>query len=127
MTTSTTTIPLAPSQMPPNTYREKLVCKLDCSQAYHSLQMADQRSVELLAFNFASLAFAYRTVAQGYTRTLSAFSTFMREYLDSVIKADQCLQYVDDIGIAANISEQLIKYIKVVFKCIKTTGLKFTI
>ena len=30
-----------------------LFCKLDCSQAYHCLQMADQRSVEMLAFNFA--------------------------------------------------------------------------
>ena len=31
-----------------------LFCKLDSSQAYHCLQMADQRLVELLAFNFAS-------------------------------------------------------------------------
>ena len=31
----------------------KLFCKLDCSQAYRCLQMADQMSVELLAFNFA--------------------------------------------------------------------------
>ena len=36
-----------------------LFCKLDCSQAYHCLQMADQRSVEMLAFNFASRTFAY--------------------------------------------------------------------
>ena len=33
---------------------KKLFCKLDCSQAYHCLPMADQRSVEMLAFNFAS-------------------------------------------------------------------------
>ena len=32
-----------------------LFCKLDCSQAYHCLQMADQRSVEMLSFNFAEL------------------------------------------------------------------------
>ena len=38
----------------------KLFCKLDCSQAYHCSQMADQRSIELLAFNFASRTFAYR-------------------------------------------------------------------
>ena len=38
---------------------EKLFCKLDCSQAYHCLQMADQRSIEMLAFNFASRTFAY--------------------------------------------------------------------
>ena len=29
---------------------KSLFCKLDCSQAYHCLQMADQRSVEMLAY-----------------------------------------------------------------------------
>ena len=32
---------------------KSLFCKLDCSQTYHCLQMADQRSMEMLAFNFA--------------------------------------------------------------------------
>ena len=44
---------------------KRLFCKLDCSQAYHCLQMADQRSIEMLAFNFASRTFAYRRLAQG--------------------------------------------------------------
>ena len=34
---------------------KSLFCKLDCSQAYHCLQMADQRSVEMLAFKLAEL------------------------------------------------------------------------
>ena len=89
--------------------------------------IADQRSVELLAFNFASRTFAYLRLAQGLSRALSAFSSFMREYLDTVIKADQCAQYVDDIGIAANITEQLIKNIRAVFKCIRKASLKLTI
>ena len=80
---------------------KNLFCKLDCSQAYHCLQMADQQSIGLLAFNFASRTFAYRRWAQGLSRSLSAFSSFKREYLDPVVKADQCAQYVDDIGIAA--------------------------
>ena len=66
----------------------KLFCKLDCSQAYHCLQMADQRSVELLAFNFTSRTFAYKRLAQGLSRALSAFSSFMGEYLVKVTKAD---------------------------------------
>ena len=82
--------------------RKSLFCKLDCSQAYHCLQKADQRSVEMLAFNFASRTFAYKRLAQGLSRSVSSFSRFMREYLDPVVKADQCAQYVDDIGIAAN-------------------------
>ena len=80
---------------------KSLFCKLECSQAYHCLQMADQRSVEMLAFNFSSRNVAYKRLAQGLCRSVSAFSSFMREYLHPVVKADQCAQYVDDIGIAA--------------------------
>ena len=39
---------------------KNLFSKLDCSQAYHCLQMTVQQSIELLAFNFASRTFAYR-------------------------------------------------------------------
>ena len=48
----------------------------------------------------------------------------MREYLDRAIKADQCAQYVDDIGIAANDTKQLCINIKTVFECIRNAGLK---
>ena len=106
---------------------KSLFCKLDCSQAYHCLQMADQRSVEMLAFNFASRTFAYKRLAQGLSRSVSAFSSFMREYLDPVVKADQCAQYVDDIGIAANNATDLTQNIGAVFKCIRQAGLKLTI
>ena len=89
--------------------------------------MADQRSVEKLAFNFASRTFAYRTLAQGLSRSVSAFSSFMRDYLDPVVKAGQCPQYVDDIGIAANIATDLTRNNRAVFKCICNAGLKLTI
>ena len=52
---------------------KSLFCKLDCFQAYHCLQMADLRSVEMLAFNFASRTFAYKRLAQGLSRSVSAF------------------------------------------------------
>ena len=106
---------------------KSLFCKLDCSQAYHCLQMADQRSVELLAFNFASRTFAYKRLAQCLSRSVSAFSSFMREYLDPVVKADQCAQYVDDIGIAGKNATDNIRNIRGVFKCIRQAGLKLTI
>ena len=105
---------------------KNLFCKLDYSQAYHCLQMADQQSIELLAFNFASRTFAYRRLAQGLSRSLSAFSSFILQYLDPVIKADQCAQYVDDIGIAANTPEQLIKNLQAVFQCLRKAGLKLS-
>ena len=106
---------------------KKLFCKLDCSKAYHCHQMADRRSVELFAFNFATRTFAYCRLAQGHSGALSAFSNFMRGYLDSVIKADHCAQYVGEIGIAVNTSEQLIKKIRAVFNCIREARLKLTI
>ena len=82
--------------------RNKLLCKLVCSRPYHCFQMADQQPIELFVFNFASRTFAYRRLAQGLSRYLSIFSSFIREYLDPAINANQCAQYVDDIGIAAN-------------------------
>ena len=105
---------------------KSLFCKPDCSQAYHCLQMADQRSVEMLAFNFAIRTFAYKRLAQGLIRPVYAFSSYMREYLDPVIKADQFAQYVDDIGIAANNATDFIRNIRAVFKCIHNAGLKLT-
>ena len=51
----------------------------------------------------------------------------MREYLDPVIKADQCAQYVDDIGIAANTPAEPKNNIKAVVNCIRKAGLKLTI
>ena len=43
----------------------------------------------------------------------------MREYLHPVVKADQCAQYVDDLGIAANNATDLTRKIRAVFKCIR--------
>ena len=50
----------------------------------------------------------------------------MREYLDKVIKADQCAQHVDEIGIAANDAELLIKNLRAIFQCTRHAGLKLT-
>ena len=52
---------------------KSLFCKLDCSQAYHCLQMADQWSVEVLAFNFACRTFAYKRLAKGLSRPVLPF------------------------------------------------------
>ena len=105
---------------------KSLFCKLGCSQAYHCLQMGDQRSVEMLAFNFASRTFAYKKYAQGLSRSVSVFSSFMREYWDPVVKNDQCAQYVDDIGIAANNATDLTRNPRAVFKFIRQAGLNLT-
>ena len=74
-----------------------LFCKLDCSQAYHCLQKADQRSVEKLAFNFASRHIAYKRLAQGLSILVFAFSSFMREYLDELSKLTNVLNTLQPI------------------------------
>ena len=51
----------------------------------------------------------------------------MREYLDPVVKADQCAQKVDDIQIAANKATDLTRNIRANFKFILQAELKLTI
>ena len=89
---------------------KKFFFKLHCSQAYHVLQMADLKSVQLLAFNFASRTFAYLRLSQGLSHSLSSFSSFMRENLDTAINADTCAQHVDDIGVSHNHSQRVEKH-----------------
>ena len=89
--------------------------------------MPDQSSVEMLAFNFASRTFAYKRLAQGLSRSVYAFSSLEREYLDRVVKADHCAQNFDDIGIVANNAADLTQNIWAVFQCILKAGLKLTI
>ena len=105
---------------------KKYFCKLDCSEAYHCLQMADEQSIQLLAFNFGSRTFAYLRLAQGLNRSLSAFNSTIREYLEALVKADKCVQYVDDTGIAANNVDELIINIEAVFQQIQKAGLKLS-
>ena len=99
---------------------KKYFCKLDCSQAYHCLQMADEQSIQ---FNFGSRTFAYLRLAQGLNRSSFAFNSTIREYLDTLVKADKCAQYVDDIGIAANNVDELVLNIKAVFQQLQKAGL----
>ena len=77
--------------------------------------MADEQSVQLLSFNFGSRTFAILRLAQVFNRSLSAFTSVIRECLDPLVKADQCAQYVDDIGIAAHTSDELITNLELLF------------
>ena len=51
----------------------------------------------------------------------------MREYLDPVVKADQCAQYANHIEIAVNNATDLTRKIWAVSKCIRQEGLQLTI
>ena len=57
---------------------------------------------------------------------MSAFTSVVREYLDPLVKADRCAQYVDDIGIAAHTPDELINNLELVFQQLNKAGLKFS-
>ena len=67
--------------------------------------MVDVQYVLLLAFNFGSRKFNYMWLAQGLNRSLSVFNSTVREYVDAVVKAGECAQNVDHMGIAAHNSK----------------------
>ena len=103
-----------------------LFCKLDCSQAYHCVQMADEQSVQMLAFNFASRTFAYRRIAQGLSKSVTGFSSFVRHYLDPCLAADLCTQFMDDIGSGSRTFEEMISNLRKIFDCLRRAGLKLS-
>ena len=105
---------------------KSLFTKLDCSQAYHCVQMADDLSVQLLAFNFGSRTYAYKCLAQGLSKSVTGFSSFIRHYLDPCLAADMCTQFMDDIGSAVNNYQELIPTLKKIFECIRKSGLKLS-
>ena len=88
--------------------------------------MAEDESVPLLAFDFASRTFAYKRLAQGLSRSVSAFSSFKREYLDPLIKAHRCAQYMGDIGIAGRTASEFIENLEAVFQKIRSAGLELS-
>ena len=84
--------------------------------------------ITVLPFSkYANPIFAQRKPNGKIRLLVSSFANFMREYLDPVVKAVQCAQYVDDFGIAANNAMDLTRNIRAVFQCISNAGLKLTI
>ena len=96
---------------------KKLLFEYYCSPVY-------QQSIELLASNVADRTFAYGRFAEGLSCFPAAFSSFIRKFLDSFNKADQCAQYVDDIGVAAKTPQQLINNLRTVFQRLAKAGPK---
>ena len=98
---------------------KKIFARLDCSQAFHLLQMADPLSVQLVCFNFLSRTFPYLRLAQGLSRSVSAFSSLLRKYLYPSFVADQCFQYVDDF-------DEFITNMKAIPVCVEKACYYFT-
>ena len=106
---------------------KKGLCMSDCSQIYHCLEMADEQSIQLLPINLGFWTFAYKRSPRDHNRSPWAFNSFVPEHLDAVVKPDRCAQYVADLGIAANTTDEMVQNIELVFHCIEKAGLKLSI
>ena len=90
--------------------------------------MTDYQSVQMLALNFGSRTSASRRLAHGLIRVISAFSSFIRVYLDTSIKTNYYdRENADNSGNAANTVTQLCTNILAVFECIRKARLKLSI
>ena len=88
--------------------------------------MADDVSVQLLAFNFASRTYAYKCLAQGLNKSVTGFSSFIRHYLDPCLASGNCTQFMDDIGNSVTNFEQLVPSLREIFTCIRQSGLRLS-
>ena len=104
---------------------KNLFCKLDCSKTYYCVQMADDLSVQLLAFNFPSRTFAYSCLAQGLNKSVTAFSSFVKHYLDPCLSANVCTQFMDDFAAGVINFDETIPALRKIFDYLRELGLKF--
>ena len=105
---------------------KNLFCNLDCSQAYHFVQIAGDLSVQVLAFNFASRTFAYNCLAQGLNKSVTGFWSFVKHYLDSCLAANDCTQIMDDITAGVNGFDEMIPALRKIFDRLRESGLKLS-
>ena len=104
---------------------KSLFCELDCSQSYHCVQVADDVSVQLLAFNFASRNFTYICLAQSLNMSVMGFRSFLKHHLDPCL-ASFCTQFMDDIAFGVNNFDQMIPPLQASFDCLKQSGVKLS-
>ena len=99
---------------------KKLFAKLDCSQAYHCALMAHNVSVQLLAFTFASRAYAHKYCmrpVQELKRTVTRIISFIRQYLDPCLALGNCTHFLFDIVMAVTNIKQLLLSLREIHIC----------
>ena len=102
---------------------KSLFCELDCSQAYHCLQMADQRSVEMLAFIFASKLLP----TEDLHKVLADLCLLFRVSCASTWTQLSKLTNVLNTWMTLELQPMMLRNIRAIFKCIRQAGLKLTI
>ena len=105
---------------------KNLFTKLDCSEAYHFVQRADDFSVQVLTFNFGWRSYVYKCLAHGVSKSVRGFCSFIRHYLDPCLAADLCTQFMDDIGSAVNNFDEFIPSLSKNFQRLRKSVLKLS-
>ena len=103
-----------------------LFCKIDCLQAYYYVLVADDLSVQLLAYNFASRTFAYNCLAQGLSKSFKGLSSFVKHYFDPCLAANVCTEFMDDISAGLNGFVDMIPSLREIFDCLRELGFKLS-
>ena len=88
--------------------------------------MADDLSVHLLAFNFASRTFAYNCLAQSLNKSVTGFRSFVKHYLDPCLAANACTHFMDDIAAGPNNFDEMTPALRKSFDCLRESGLKLS-
>ena len=101
-------------------------CKLDWSQAYHCVEITDDLSVQLLAFNFASRTFAYNCLARGLNKSVRGFNSIVQHYLDPCLASNVCTHFMDDIAAGVNFFDEMIPALRKILDCLRESGLKLS-
>ena len=69
---------------------KSIFAKMDCSQAYFLMQMVDNFSIQLPAFNFGGCTFALQRLAQGLIRSSTALSACVNKQLHECVAINKC-------------------------------------
>ena len=88
--------------------------------------MADDLSIQLLAFNFALRTFAYNCLAQGLNKSVTGFNSIVKHYPDPYLAANVCTQFLDDIAAGVNDFDEMIPPLRTIFDCLRDSGLKLS-
>ena len=103
-----------------------IFAKMDCSQAYFSMQMANNLSLQLLAFNFEDRTFAFKRLAQELGRSPTAFNSCVSKHLQSSVASDKCFVYFVDLGSGAKDGNTLSDNLEQIFRCTQCLGFKLS-
>ena len=93
-------------------------CILDCVQSYHCVQKADDLLIQILAFNFESRIFAYNCLAQGLIKSVTGFSSCVKQYLDPCWAAYVCSEFMTDIAARVDKTDELFPGLWKSFDCL---------